>query len=197
MQDLIGVLVQSQKTKSIEVARNLKLISVSDKISKNNGPKLQTLCLSFNQDLKYDKRENTVLLIKLRNWLEQYIVNKKITNIQKINLINLGKTFKMFDLIDGNECRAITPFENGGSYEKYLNDTCSSNRDCVVDIMNDIEKFRLKIKKTVEKKYSSLIDNDIDNSFEVYKRLPDFVKQHVVVFSDDYHALHLKIFIKK
>jgi len=54
MQDLIGVLVQSQKTKSIEVARNLKLISVSDKISKNNGPKLQTLCLSFNQDLKYE-----------------------------------------------------------------------------------------------------------------------------------------------
>ncbi len=36
------------------------------------------------------------------------------------------------------------------------------------------------------------IDNDIDNSFEVYKRLPDSVKQRVVVFSDDYHAMHLK-----
>ena len=41
------------------------------------------------------------------------------------------------------------------------------------------------------------IDNDIDNSFEVYKRLPDSVKQHVVVLSDDYHALHLKNIYKK
>jgi len=41
------------------------------------------------------------------------------------------------------------------------------------------------------------IDNDIDNSFEVYKRLPDSVKQHVVVFSDDYHALHLKTIYKE
>jgi colanic acid/amylovoran biosynthesis protein len=41
------------------------------------------------------------------------------------------------------------------------------------------------------------IDNDIDNSFEVYKRLPDAVKQHVVVFGDDYHALHLKNIYKK
>lgn len=41
------------------------------------------------------------------------------------------------------------------------------------------------------------IDNDIDNSFEVYKRLPDAVKQNVVVFGDDYHALHLKNIYKK
>lgn len=36
------------------------------------------------------------------------------------------------------------------------------------------------------------IDNDIDNSFEVYKRLPDSIKPHVVVLSNNYHALHLK-----
>ena len=41
------------------------------------------------------------------------------------------------------------------------------------------------------------IDNDIDNSFEVYKKLPDAVKQHVVVFAEDYHALHLKNIYKK
>jgi len=40
------------------------------------------------------------------------------------------------------------------------------------------------------------IDNDIDNSFEVYKRLSDQSKQSIVLLSDSYNALHLKSIYK-
>jgi hypothetical protein len=77
MQDLMNVLIETKKTKSIEVAKNLQLIGPNDKtydliirkanlsledakniataidkVSKNNGPKLSTISMSFNQDLK-------------------------------------------------------------------------------------------------------------------------------------------------
>jgi hypothetical protein len=77
MQDLINVLIETKKTKSIEVAKNLQSIGPNDKtydlvfrnadlsledakniataidtVSKNNGPKLSTLSMSFNQKLK-------------------------------------------------------------------------------------------------------------------------------------------------
>jgi hypothetical protein len=77
MQDLINVLIETKKTKSIEVAKNLQSIGPNDKtydliirkanlsledakniakaidkVSKNNGPKLSTISMSFNQDLK-------------------------------------------------------------------------------------------------------------------------------------------------
>jgi hypothetical protein len=77
MQDLINVLIETKKTKSIEVAKNLQSIAPNDKtydliirkanlsledakniakaidkVSKNNGPKLSTISMSFNQDLK-------------------------------------------------------------------------------------------------------------------------------------------------
>jgi hypothetical protein len=77
MQDLINVLIETKKTKSIEVAKNLqsigpndktydliirkanlsledakKIAKAIDKVSKNNGPKLSTISMSFNQDLK-------------------------------------------------------------------------------------------------------------------------------------------------
>ena len=132
-----------------------------------NDKKKREWMVKNNKDSTYDKRENTILLYKLKKWLETHIINKKVINIQKTKLINLGQTFKVFDLIEGDECRALTPYENGGSYEKYLNVTCSANRDCVVDIMNDIEKFRFKMKKTLDDKYSSLIDNDIDKLLSI------------------------------
>jgi hypothetical protein len=77
MQDLINVLIETKKTKSIEVAKNLQSIGPNDKtydliirkanlsledakniakaidkVSKNYGPKLSTISMSFNQDLK-------------------------------------------------------------------------------------------------------------------------------------------------
>tara|TARA_B110000967_G_scaffold196203_1_gene226527 strand:- start:655 stop:1230 length:576 start_codon:yes stop_codon:yes gene_type:complete len=77
MQDLINVLIETKKTKSIEVAKNLQSIGPNDKtydliirkanlsledakniaraidkVSKNHGPKLSTISMSFNQDLK-------------------------------------------------------------------------------------------------------------------------------------------------
>jgi hypothetical protein len=77
MQDLINVLVETKKTKSIEVANNLKStgdndrsydlvirkanLSIEDakniataikKIDQNKGPKLGTISMSFNEDLK-------------------------------------------------------------------------------------------------------------------------------------------------
>jgi hypothetical protein len=77
MQDLISVLIETKKIKSIEVAKHLQSITSTDKtyelvirnsnlsledakniaeaidkVSKNDGPKLSTLSLSFNQDLK-------------------------------------------------------------------------------------------------------------------------------------------------
>jgi hypothetical protein len=77
MQDLIDVLVETKKIKSLEVANDLQSIGNNDKtydliirkaklsiedakkiahsidrISHNNGPNLQTLSMSFNQDLK-------------------------------------------------------------------------------------------------------------------------------------------------
>ena len=77
MQDLINVLIETKKAKSIEVANNLQSIGSDDqtyelvirnanlslenatniakaidKVSKNNGPKLSTLSMSFNQDLR-------------------------------------------------------------------------------------------------------------------------------------------------
>jgi hypothetical protein len=77
MQDLINVLIETKKTKSIEVAKNLQSIAPNDKtydliirkanlsledakniakaidkVSKNHGPKLSTISMSFNQDLK-------------------------------------------------------------------------------------------------------------------------------------------------
>lgn len=79
MQDLINVLIETKKTKSIEVAKNLQSIGPNDKtydliirkanlsledakniaraidkVSKNHGPKLSTISMSFNQDLKDD-----------------------------------------------------------------------------------------------------------------------------------------------
>jgi hypothetical protein len=77
MQDLIDVLVETKKPKSIEVAKTLKSINAKEKsydlvirkanlnledarnianaisrVEKNNGPKLHTLSMSFNQELK-------------------------------------------------------------------------------------------------------------------------------------------------
>ena len=77
MQDLINVLIETKKAKSIEVANNLQSIGSDDqtyelvirnanlslknatniakaidKFSKNNGPKLSTLSMSFNPDLR-------------------------------------------------------------------------------------------------------------------------------------------------
>jgi len=77
MQELIDVLVETKKTKSIEVARKLQLLdsgvdkydlvirkadlnlddaekiaSAIYRVSQNNGPNLHTLSMSFNQDLK-------------------------------------------------------------------------------------------------------------------------------------------------
>jgi len=77
MQDLINVLIETKKAKSIEVANNLQstgsddqtyelvirnanlslenatnIAKAIDKVSKNNGPKLSTLSMSFNQDLR-------------------------------------------------------------------------------------------------------------------------------------------------
>jgi hypothetical protein len=77
MQDLINVLIETKTTKSIEVATNLQSIGPNEKtydlvirkadlsledarniakaidtVSKNNGPKLSTLSMSFNQELK-------------------------------------------------------------------------------------------------------------------------------------------------
>lgn len=40
------------------------------------------------------------------------------------------------------------------------------------------------------------IENDIGNSFEIYKRLSDKTKSYVVVLSNDYHALQLKAIYK-
>ncbi len=79
MQDLIDVLVEIKKPKSLEIANTLKMVSNNDKsydlvirkanltlkdakkianainkVSQNNGPKLHTLSMSFNQDLKDD-----------------------------------------------------------------------------------------------------------------------------------------------
>ncbi|MGK0380249.1 MAG: hypothetical protein ACJA1Z_004083 [Patiriisocius sp.] len=79
MQDLIDVLVEIKKPKSLEIAKTLKMVSNNDKsydlvirkanltledakkianaineISQNNGPKLHTLSMSFNQGLKDD-----------------------------------------------------------------------------------------------------------------------------------------------
>ena len=47
------------------------------------------------------------------------------------------------------------------------------DRDCVVDITNDIEKFRIKMKKTVDKKYSSLVDDNVD------KLISNILKDHI------------------
>jgi hypothetical protein len=77
MQDLIDVLVETKKIKSLEVAKDLQSIGTNDKtydlvirkanlsiedaknianaidkVSQNNGPNLRTLSMSFNQDLK-------------------------------------------------------------------------------------------------------------------------------------------------
>jgi len=77
MQDLIDALVETKKPKSIEVANNLKSTGDNDKsydlvirkanlnikdaknianaisrVEKNNGPKLHTLSMSFNPELK-------------------------------------------------------------------------------------------------------------------------------------------------
>ena len=77
MQDLIDVLVETKKPKSLEVAKTLKSINAKEKfydlvirkanlnledarnianaisrVEKNNGPKLHTLSMSFNQELK-------------------------------------------------------------------------------------------------------------------------------------------------
>jgi hypothetical protein len=79
MQDLIDVLVEIKKPKSLEVAKTLHMVSNNNKsydlvirkanltlkdakkianainkVSQNNGPKLHTLSMSFNQDLKDD-----------------------------------------------------------------------------------------------------------------------------------------------
>jgi hypothetical protein len=79
MQDLIDVLVEIKKPKSLEIANTLKTVSNNDKsydlvirkanltledaknianainkVDQNNGPKLHTLSMSFNQDLKDD-----------------------------------------------------------------------------------------------------------------------------------------------
>ena len=79
MQDLIDVLVEIKKTKSLEIAKTLKTVSNNDKsynlvirkanltledakkiahavhkVDQNNGPKLHTLSMSFNQELKDD-----------------------------------------------------------------------------------------------------------------------------------------------
>jgi hypothetical protein len=79
MQDLIDVLVEIKKPKSLEIANTLKMVSNNDKsydlvirkanltlkdakkiahainkVSQNNGPKLHTISMSFNQDLKDD-----------------------------------------------------------------------------------------------------------------------------------------------
>lgn len=125
------------------------------------------------KELPYEKREDTILLEKFKKWLHEKIIKKKVTNIQNVKLIDLGQTFKMFDLVDGKECRVMTPFENGGNYEKYLSNTCSTSRDCVIDITNDIEKFRLKMKKTVDSKYSSLVDDNVD------KLLSNILRDHI------------------
>jgi len=79
MQDLINALVETKKPKSIEVAKTLKLIDANDKsynlvirkanlnledaknitnainrVNQNKGPKLHTISMSFNKDLKDD-----------------------------------------------------------------------------------------------------------------------------------------------
>ncbi|MFT5448659.1 MAG: hypothetical protein ACI9DC_003844 [Gammaproteobacteria bacterium] len=79
MQYLIDALVEIKKPKSLEIAKTLKMVSNNDKfydlvirkanltlndakkianainkVSRNNGPKLHTLSMSFNQDLKDD-----------------------------------------------------------------------------------------------------------------------------------------------
>jgi len=79
MQDLIDALVETKKPKSIEVAKTLKLIDANDKsynlvirkanlnledaknitnainrVNQNKGPKLHTISMSFNKDLKDD-----------------------------------------------------------------------------------------------------------------------------------------------
>jgi len=77
MQDLIDALVETNKPKSVEVAKNLKSIDINDKsydlvirkanlniqdaknianaikkIDQNKGPKLDTISMSFNEGLK-------------------------------------------------------------------------------------------------------------------------------------------------
>ena len=77
MQDLIDVLVEIKKPKSLEIAKTLKTVSNNDKsynlvirkanltledakkiahavhkVDQNDGPKLHTISMSFNQDLK-------------------------------------------------------------------------------------------------------------------------------------------------
>ena len=77
MQDLMDVLVETKKPKSIEVAKTLKLIDAKDKsydlviikanltlddarnianainkVNQNNGPELHTLSMNFNKVLK-------------------------------------------------------------------------------------------------------------------------------------------------
>ena len=60
MQDLIDVLVQTNKQKSFEVAENLKelkqdaknIAKAIKKIDLNDGPKLHTISMSFNDNLK-------------------------------------------------------------------------------------------------------------------------------------------------
>ena len=79
MQDLINVLLETKKPKSVEVAKALKLISANSKsydliirkanlnledakkianainrVDQKKGPKLHTISMSFNQDLKDD-----------------------------------------------------------------------------------------------------------------------------------------------
>ncbi len=86
MQDLIDVLVETKKIKSLEVAENLYSVGINDKtydliirkaklsvedaknianaidrVNQNNGPDLQTLSMSFNQDLK---DEGVIIILK-------------------------------------------------------------------------------------------------------------------------------------
>jgi hypothetical protein len=105
MQDLIDALVETKKIKSLEVAENLYSIGINDKnydliirkaklsiedakiianaidiVSKNNGPALRTLSMSFNQDLN----DEGVIII----------INKIPKTISIIAFVDCGLTDK-------------------------------------------------------------------------------------------------------
>ena len=101
MQDLIDVLVEIKKPKSLEIANTLKMVSNNDKtydlvirkanltlkdakkianainkVSQNNGPKLHTISMSFNQDLKDDGVINILNQIPITTFVECGITDK-------------------------------------------------------------------------------------------------------------------------
>jgi colanic acid/amylovoran biosynthesis protein len=73
----------------------------------------------------------------------------------------------------------------------------SQNEDYIVMLADTIQYCVKKHDADIYIFPHVTIDNDIDNSIEVYKRLPDTIKKRVVIFSDNYHALQLKHIYQK